>query len=136
MGIEETQNDTGASPNNRIMLRNLPPGTPKWLLISCCVVGSVIVPSFMAFSPQLSELIKGATEVRKAQAENERTALGTVLDLVNTNTKQVYVLSAALEAEQREKKLLNERVTELEKSDLLHGKALEDCTMQLALCKK
>lgn len=113
-----------------------PPGTPKWVLIVCCMVGSVIVPTFMALSPQLSELVEGATEARKVQAENERTALGTVLELVNTNTKQVYVLSAALEAEQQEKKLLTQRVTELEKTDMLNGRALEDCKTRLSLCKK
>lgn len=115
--------------------RGFPPGTPKWILIICCLVGSVVVPSFLAFSPQLSELIKGASEARKAQAENERTALGTVLELVNTNTKQVYVLSAALEAEQQEKKLLTQRVTELEKTDILNGRALKDCEAKLSLCK-
>lgn len=115
--------------------QKFPPGTPKWILVVGCMVGSVIVPTILALSPQFSELIKGATEARKAQAENERTALGTVLDLVNTNVKQIYVLSAALEAEQQEKKALTQRVTELEKSELMNGRALKDCESKLKICR-
>lgn len=115
--------------------RKLPPGTPKWVLVACCVVSGIVVPSFIALSPQLSELIKGASEARKAQAENERTALGTVLELVSTNTKQIYVLSEALETLQREKKALTQRVADLEHSELLNGKALKDCQASLKLCK-
>lgn len=113
----------------------LPPGTPKWVLVVCCVVSGVVIPAFMALSPQLSELIKTASQARQAQAENERTALGTVLDLVNTNIKQVYVLSAALEAEQKEKRTLTERVTELEKTMIQNGKALQDCENKLSICR-
>lgn len=123
---------TGSLP----LYSKLPGGTPKWVIVVCCMVGSVVVPLYAALSPQLSELIKGATEARKSQAENERSALGTVLELVNTNVKQVYVLSTALETEQREKKLLSERVSELEKSDMLRDKAFEDCKLQLKLCQK
>ena len=119
------------SPN----LSKFPTGTPKWVLIVCCVVSSVLVPSILAFSPQLSDVIKGATEARRAQADNERTALGTLLDLVNTNMKQIYVLSAALEAEQQEKKELTARVTELEKTDLINARALKDCQASLKFCK-
>ena len=115
--------------------RKLPPGTPKWVLVACCVVSGIVVPSFIALSPQLSELIKGASEARKAQAENERTALGTVLELVNTNTKQIYVLSEALETLQQEKKALTQRVADLEHSEVLSGKALKDCQASLKLCK-
>lgn len=115
--------------------RKLPPGTPKWVLVACCVVSGIVVPSFIALSPQLSELIKGASEARKAQAENERTALGTVLELVNTNTKQIYVLSEALETLQQEKKALTQRVADLEHSEVLNGKALKECQASLKLCK-
>lgn len=113
----------------------LPPGTPKWVLGLCCVVSGVIVPSFLAFSPQLSEVIKGVSEARKAQAENERTALGTVLDLVNTNMKQIYILSEALTREQNEKRELSKRVTDLEKVVLMNGDALKDCEARLKVCR-
>jgi hypothetical protein len=112
-------------------LTKLPAGTPKWVMVLCCVVSGVLIPALVAFSPQLSELVRGAMEVRKSQAENERTALGTVLQMVDTNTKQVYILTVALESEQREKKMLIERVTELEKD----GKELKDCQARLKLCK-
>lgn len=125
------QDEQGELPS----IRKLPPGTPKWVLVACCVVSGIVVPSFIALSPQLSELIKGASEARRAQQENERTALGTVLELVNTNTKQIYVLSEALETLQQEKKALTERVAELEKSELMNGKALKDCQASLKLCK-
>jgi len=112
----------------------LPPGTPKWILILCCVVSGVIVPSFLAFSPQLSEVIQGATEARRAQAENEKTALGTVLELVNTNIRQIYILSEALSREQEEKKELAKRVTDLERAVQTHNNALKDCEAKLKLC--
>lgn len=118
----------GTSPSD---IDKLPAGTPKWIVILTCVVSSCIIPTFMAFSPQLSELIQGATEARKAQAENERTALGTVLELVNTSTKQVYILSQSLETERQEKKILSSRVSDLEHQ----AKELEDCKLQLQALK-
>lgn len=129
------ENSSTPTSGSSRLPQKFPPGTPKWVLIVACMVGSVIVPTVLALSPQLSELIKGATEARKAQAENERTALGTVLELVNTNVKQIYVLSAALEAEQQEKKALTGRVTELEKSELMNGRALKDCENKLKVCR-
>jgi hypothetical protein len=111
--------------------QQLPADTPKWLIILSCMVSGCIIPAVMAFSPQLSELIHGATEARKAQAENERTALGTVLELVNTSTKQVYVLSQSLESERQEKKILASRISDLERE----AKKLEDCQLQLQALK-
>jgi len=122
-------------PTTRVPNYRLPPGTPKWILGLCCVVSGVIVPSFLAFSPQLSEVIKGASEARKAQAENERTALSTVLELVNTNIKQIYILSEALTKEQEEKQELVKRVTDLEKAVLSNGNALKECEAKLRLCR-
>lgn len=133
--MSETNDGNESTPITRNVLPKFPSGTPKWVLVACCVVSGVIVPTFLAFSPQLSELVKGATLARQAQADNERTALGTVLEMVNTNVKQVYVLSAALETEQQEKKILTQRVNDLEKSDLLRGRALEECQARLKLCK-
>lgn len=130
--MDEQQGDL---QSRQIANYKLPPGTPKWILILCCVVSGVIVPSFLAFSPQLSEVIQGATEVRRAQAENEKTALGTVLELVNTNMRQIYILSEALSKEQEEKKELVKRVTELEKTVLASGTALKDCEVRLKLCR-
>lgn len=121
-------------PDN-ISSGKLPPGTPKWVLVLCCLVGSVAVPLYVTTRPELSELIKGASEARKSQADNERTALGTVLEIVNTNTRQVAVLSEQLENEQREKKFLTARVAELEKTDALNSRAVKDCEVRLKICE-
>lgn len=113
----------------------LPNGAPKWVLIVCCLVGSAVVPAIMALSPQLTEVVKGAVQAKVAQTENERTALGTVLQLVNTTTAQVRVLSSALETEQFQKKALSDRVSELERSMTANAQALSDCQAHLKNCK-
>lgn len=109
---------------------------PKWVIIICCLVGSAVVPLFMALSPHFSELIKGAVQAKVAQTENEKTALGTILQLVNTTTTQVRVLSSALETEQGQKKTLSDRVTELERLMIANGQALSDCEQHLRNCEK
>lgn len=131
--MTETLQDDGYESASSVP-RKLPPGTPKWVLIFCVVVSGVIVPSLLAFNPQITEIIRGVSEAGKVRAENEKTALGTVLELVSTNTKQILVLTEALEVLQQEKKALAARVAELEKSELLNGRALLDCQAKLKLC--
>lgn len=121
------------TPETDDISRKLPSGTPKWVVVVACLVSGVVVPAALALSPHISEMIKGAIESKKSQADNERTALGTVLSMLETNTKQVYVLSAALETEQQGKKELTARVSDLEKVNIINSQALKDCEARLKL---
>jgi hypothetical protein len=90
----------------------IPRGTPKWILGLCGVTVGALVPLVTALLPPVNEYIKGnnaarfqqlklETELESQKAANEATALGTILQMVDT-------LRTALATEQAQNRTLTE----------------------------
>jgi hypothetical protein len=129
--MSEAEEDDYKTGNGRF-----PRGTPRWVLVVCCLVGSTVIPLLIALSPQFTQLINKASEAQRSQAENEKTALGAILNIVATNNQQISVLNTALEIEQKKGFALSSRISELEKVNLSQQSASEDCLKKLEVAIK
>jgi len=108
---------------------NLLSKSPRWVIVVCCLVGSAIIPLLVALSPQLTKLTESAIQSQIARDDNEKTALGAILNLTAINTKQIVILSEALDEEQKAGREAFIRITQLEKD----GK---DCAQNLGVCEQ
>lgn len=133
---QENQLDTD------VIMAKLPKKTPAWAVGVVAIIVS-LVTSFSAFYLLSKDDIR--TYVGNYQSEKIREEIGlesrytmtlnTVLSLVDTNTKQITSLSAALAVAQHENASLADRVSQLEKNLAISAVDLKNCEAKLVVCK-
>lgn len=112
---------------------------PAWAvgLVSIIVsVGVSFIGIYTIARSEVQQYLTGNQKVQETQFDAQKEIYKAVIGIVNNNSNQITVLSAALRDTQEENKTLSMRVSSIEKDLTSTKSTLEECESALTACGK
>jgi len=125
-----------ASPED--MLGKIPKNTPPWAvgIVSVVVsVGMVFICLYLTSRTEIQAFANSSIKKVEADADLERAATTSMINLVHENSEQITQLSGVLFKTQNENIELTRRVTLIERDLAVANERMASCEERLAKCK-
>jgi uncharacterized membrane protein (DUF106 family) len=121
------------------ILKELPKSTPLWAVGLTSVIVAItvsVVTIYVATKGELTSYIEHRNTLQDKKQDIESSTIITVLNLAQSNVKQIANLSENLIKAQNDNLSLTQRVGALETKVAEATSSLKSCQAELELCKK
>ena len=125
-------------PNPEDMLTKIPKNTPPWAvgIVSVVVsVGMVFICLYLTSRTEIQAFANSSIKKGEVEADLERAATTSMINLVHENSEQITQLSGVLFKTQNENIELTRRVASIERDLAVASERMTACEERLAKCK-